>query len=106
MKKIIYYCVLVSTLIPACTTLTELQEHAGHYRRYQDYQSLNQVVNLIPLGADVKEVTRLLGKPIDNGFDIRYVLDSIGPNNCTVGAVFHLDENRKVDQKWLDEICE
>ena len=40
------------------------------------------------------------------GFDYRYLIDSVGPKGCVMGAVFHIDENGKIDQKWLDEICE
>jgi hypothetical protein len=40
------------------------------------------------------------------GFDLRYLLDSVGPNDCVVGAVFHYDDQGRIDQKWIGEICE
>jgi hypothetical protein len=64
------------------------------------------VVDLLPPGSDTARVKDILGEPIDMGFDYRYTLDSVGPTGCVVGAVFHIDEQGKIDQKWLDEICE
>ena len=40
------------------------------------------------------------------GFDYRYLVDSTGENGCVIGAVFHIGEEGKIDQKWVDEICE
>ena len=84
----------------------EIEMLGQHYQQHQDYESLNQVVNLIPLEADTAYVRSILGVPIDMGFDFRYLIDSVGANNCVIGAVFHIDENGKIDQKWIDEICE
>lgn len=58
------------------------------------------------LEVDTSYVKSILGEPIDMGFDYRYTVDSIGPNGCTVGAVFHIGEDGRIDQKWIDEICE
>lgn len=80
--------------------------HGKHYQSDQDYTSLAKVVELLELGTDTSTLRQILGEPIDMGFDYRYLLDSVGPQDCVVGAVFHIDENGKIDQKWLDEICE
>lgn len=58
------------------------------------------------LGVDTLFVKSILGEPISMGFDYRYLVDSVGPNGCSIGAVFHINEEGKIDQKWLDEICE
>ena len=58
------------------------------------------------LGVDTLFVKSILGEPINMGFDYRYLIDSVGQNGCTIGAVFHINEEGKIDQKWLDEICE
>ena len=73
---------------------------------HNDYESLSKVVELIASTVDTSYVQSILGEPIDMGFDYRYLVDSIGSNNCVIGAVFHIDENGQIDQKWIDEICE
>ncbi len=55
---------------------------------------------------DTSYVKAILGEPIDMGFDYKYLIDSTGPKGCAVGAVFHINENGNIDQKWIDEICE
>lgn len=100
-----FLTVSVAFLVISCGT-TALQRSGRHYQTYQDYASLWRVVEGIPLGSDTSYIRELLGTPIDMGFDYRYLLDSVGPNGCTLGAVFHLDDQGKVDQKWLNEICE
>lgn len=90
----------------ACAESNELLEWGKHYQKYRDYESLQKVVDGIALGVDTSMVRDVLGEPIDMGFDYRYTLDSVGPNGCTLGAVFHIDDQGKIDQKWLDEICE
>ena len=52
------------------------------------------------------QVKKILGKPIENGFDYRYLVDATGVNNCTIGAVFTIDLQRKITGRWVDEICE
>ena len=45
--------------------------------------------------------------PIDMAHDYRYLLDSIGPNGCVIGVVFHISyTNDKIDNKWIGGICE
>lgn len=58
------------------------------------------------LDVDTMYVKNILGEPIDMGFDYRYLVDSIGRNGCIIGAVFHINEFGKIDQEWIDEICE
>lgn len=72
----------------------------------QDYISLKTVMEGLETGVDKSRLQELLGEPIDMGFDYRYLLDSTGPEGCVVGAVFHLDSEGKVDDKWIGEICE
>ena len=86
--------------------LSELEKLGQHYQQNQDYKSLTKAVDLIELGADTAFIRSILGDPIDMGFDFRYLVDSAGPNGCVIGAVFHIDENGQIDQKWIDEICE
>lgn len=100
-------CVLLlSILFLGCSGKKPIMKLGEKYQATGDYQSLEKVVELIPLGADTSFVKSILGEPIDMGFDYRYLVDSIGPGGCVIGAVFHIDEQGKIDQKWLDEICE
>lgn len=89
-----------------CKPLSDLESYGQKYQQNQDYESLKQVLNLLELGVDTAQVKAILGEPIDMGFDYRYLIDSVGPNGCVIGAVFHIDEFGKIDQKWIDEICE
>lgn len=83
-----------------------LQKSGQHYQKYNDFNHLNRVVELMPKNADTAFVKSILGEPIDMGFDYRYLIDSVGPNGCVIGAVFHIGEDGKIDQKWVGEICE
>lgn len=97
---------LFISLLWHCKANSSLNAYGQSYQKDQDYQSLKQVVNLLELGIDTAEVKAILGEPIDMGFDYRYLIDSVGPNGCVIGAVFHIDATGKIDQKWIDEICE
>ena len=90
----------------ACHIPAALEKHGQHYQKNKDFHSLSKVVELVQLQVDTSVIRDLLGVPIDMGFDFRYLIDSIGPNGCVIGAVFHIDEWGKIDQKWIDEICE
>ncbi|GAB5555337.1 MAG: hypothetical protein Sapg2KO_49280 [Saprospiraceae bacterium] len=103
--KIITALLAISILTFACP-MSPIYIHGKNYQRDKDYASLAKVVELLELGTDTSKVRQILGEPIDMGFDFRYLLDSVGPQDCVVGAVFHIDEDGKIDQKWLDEICE
>jgi len=93
-------------LLFACVSLPVIEQYGKHYQKYHDYESLNKVVELVQLGQDTAYVKKLLGEPINMGFDFRYLIDSTSAKGCAIGAVFHIDEAGKIDQKWLDEICE
>jgi len=86
--------------------MTPIYKYGKHYQYHQDYESLAKVVEQLELRSDTSKVRQILGEPIDMGFDYRYLLDSVGPQGCVVGAVFHIDEEGKIDQKWIGEICE
>ena len=83
-----------------------LDKHAAHYREHQDAASLKEVVKLFPQGADTTQVLKLLGEPIDFGFDYRYLTEELSEDNCAMGAVFHIDEAGKIDDFWYGAICE
>lgn len=101
-----YNNILLLILVFCGCQMVEVQKFGNHYQQYKDYDSLKKAVDLIPLGEDTAYVKTILGTPIDMGFDYRYLIDSVGPNGCVIGAVFHIDDNGKIDQKWIDEICE
>lgn len=90
----------------ACKNTDPLKTAGKSYQTNKDYASLKMVLEGLEAGADKKQLKELLGEPIDMGFDYRYLLDSTGPEDCVVGAVFHLDGEGKVDDKWIGEICE
>lgn len=105
-QKISLITIFVLLTLPACQKMSEIERHAKHYQEHQDYFSLNQVVELMPAEVDTTYVRSLLGEPIDMGFDYRYLVDSVSPENCAVGAVFHLDEQGQIDDHWTGNICE
>jgi len=101
-----FILLLIAFFTSTCEQPTELQQLGQHYQQHQDVESLKKVVDLVKLGADTSFVRAILGTPIDMGFDYRYLVDSTGANGCAVGAVFHIDDEGKIDQKWVGEICE
>lgn len=107
MKNLIPIFIFSLLLCFACKTTSLLQQHGQHYQQHQDFNSLSKVVALLPPNSDTSTVKKLLGQPIDMGFDYRYLVDSTGENGCVLGAVFHIDsESGKIDQQWVGEICE
>jgi len=104
--KIALELMVICVLTITCNIQPGLRDYGLAYQQKGDYHSLRQVVDLLPSDADTALVRAILGAPIDMGFDYRYLIDSVGPNNCVIGAVFHINELGKIDQKWLDEICE
>lgn len=100
-----YVCIFCLLLL-SCNQDFAIIKHGKHYQKNQDYHSLNKVVELLAIGSDTAYVKNILGAGIDMGFDYRYLIDSVGPSGCVIGAVFHIDEEGKIDQKWIDEICE
>lgn len=103
--KILFSLLTLCILTFSCPR-DQIYYYGKNYQREQDSASLAKVVELLKLGSDTSIVREILGEPINMGFDYRYLLDSVGPNGCVVGAVFHIDDQGKIDQKWLDEICE
>ena len=88
----------------SCQNVTE--KFGAHYQNNKDIESLKKVVELIDIGTDTAIVRKILGEPIDFGFDYRYLSNTIGENGCPVGAVFGIDSNGKISSKNLIEICE
>ncbi|SHG73428.1 hypothetical protein SAMN05443549_10672 [Flavobacterium fluvii] len=93
-------------LVCGCAPKTEIAKYGQHYQKFNDYKSLAEAVKLMPTDISTSEVKKILGDPIDNGFDYRYLVDSTGVNNCPVGAVFNIDQKGKITNRWIDEICE
>ena len=106
MKKSFTFLFVILLIIGGCSSAKKLQKFGKRYQKHQDYESLARVVELIELDSDTAYVKKILGEPIDMGFDYRYLVDSIGEKGCVIGAVFHINEYGKIDQKWIDEICE
>jgi len=105
MKKISIYLFAIIFLI-GCSSKTEIEKLGKHFQKNNDYESLSKVVELMKSDADTAYVKQILGEPIDMGFDYRYLVDSLSPNGCAVGAVFHINKDGRIGQKWIDEICE
>ncbi len=79
----------------------------SRFQSERDAYSLARVVEAWPEAADTSLLRQVLGAPdADMGFDYRYLLDSVGPGGCVVGAVFHINEHGLVNQQWIGEICE
>lgn len=103
-KNIKYLCFFA--LVYGCAPKTEITKYGKHYQKFNDYKSLVEAVKLMPPNITTAEVKKILGEPIDNGFDYRYLVDSTGVNNCPVGAVFNIDQKGQITNRWIDEICE
>lgn len=97
---------LLAFFLISCDTTPTIEDYGQHFREHKDLESLQKVVGLLELNVDTSYVSSLLGEPIDMGFDYRYLIDSVSERNCSYGAVFHINEEGKIDDKWVDEICE
>lgn len=93
-------------IIASCRSEKDMMKWGNHYQKYNDYNSLNKALQLMPTHITTAQVKVILGEPIDNGFDYRYMVDSTGVNHCPVGAVFNIDSAGKITHWWIDEICE
>lgn len=93
-------------LMSGCYSEKAILKNGQAYQSQQEYRHLNKVVKSVRIGADTSFLKKVLGEPIDMGFDYRYLIDSTGLGGCVIGAVFHIDERGKIDQKWIGEICE
>ncbi len=85
---------------------SEIEKHAQHYQKHKDIESLQKTIDLIDIGVDTSYVTKILGEPIDFGFDYRYLTNKVGENGCPIGAVFGINESGKITSKSIFEICE
>lgn len=104
-KTYTYYLFLL-VLLSCCAPKAEIIKYGQHYKKHKDYKSLTKAVELMPETITTAQVKKIVGKPIDNGFDYGYLVDSTGVNNCTIGAVFNIDLQGKITHRWVDEICE
>jgi hypothetical protein len=98
--------IIIVALLTSCAPKNAIFEYGQHYQKNKDFKSLVKAVDLMPKDITTQQVKRILGEPIDNGFDYRYLVDSTGVNNCSVGAVFNIDNQGKITNRWIDEICE
>ena len=98
--------IIIVALLTSCAPKNTIFEYGKHYQKNKDFKSLVKAVELMPKDITTHQVKRILGEPIDNGFDYRYLVDSTGVNKCTVGAVFNIDTQGKITNRWIDEICE
>lgn len=89
-----------------CFACSSLKKQAECYRVFKDAYCLQLLVDQVKIGTDTADIRKLLGEPINFGFDFRYLVDQQGENGCSMGAVFHIDDNGKIDDKWYGEICE
>ena len=105
MKKHIN-CLFLLALFSGCAPKEDVVKYGQHYKKHQDFKSLVKAVELMPTAITTSQVKKILGEPIDNGFDYRFLTDSISPNKCPVGAVFNSDLQGKIIHRWVDEICE
>lgn len=93
-------------ILGSCSSEDDLASYGKAYQQTGAFAPLQKVVEQLPPGSDTARVKAILGEPIDMGFDYRYLVDSIGPKGCVIGAVFHIDDAGKIDQQWTGEICE
>ena len=105
MKKLIKYLIVLA-LFSGCASKEEVHKYGKQYQKHKDYKSLVKAVELMPTDVTTAQVKKILGEPIDNGFDYRFLTDSISPNKCPVGAVFNIDNKGIITHRWIDEICE
>jgi len=99
-----YFLWLIILILAACQS--DLQKHGEAYQKNSQLESLKKAVALLQTESDTAIIRKILGEPIDMGFDFRYLTEKTGKNGCVIGAVFHIDEHGKVDDRWIGEICE
>lgn len=111
MKTTLFALLLLA--ITGSESCSKLEKYGRCYQETLSEDCLQKVVDLMPLGVDSAYVRQILGEPIDFGFDFRYLVDEEAqspnpdlPFPCPRGAVFHIDDQGKIDDKWLGEICE
>ncbi len=77
-----------------------------HYQEHGDISSLKAAFKLVPKEADTVTLKKILGTPVNFGFDYRYYSDSIGPKGCPVAAVFWINDEGRVTEREIFEVCE
>ena len=101
MKKLLFSCLV---FVLACQS--DLSTYDQAYQKKGDLQSLEKAMAFLQTETDTATIRKILGEPIDMGFDFRYLTEKMGENGCVIGAVFHIDELGKIDDRWVGEICE
>lgn len=99
-------CILWLIVMVLVSCQSELSKYGQQYQQNGQLESLEKAVALLQTEADTAIIRKVLGEPIDMGFDFRYLTEKTGENGCVIGAVFHIDEYGKVDDRWIGEICE
>ena len=103
MKRIIPILII---LLGLWSCQSEVVKYGNQYQRNGQLASLEKAVALLQAETDTAVIRKILGTPIDMGFDFRYLTEKTGDNGCVIGAVFHIDGSGKVDDRWIGEICE
>ncbi len=99
-----YFLGLIIISLASCQS--DLSKYGQQYQKSGQLESLEKAVVLLQTETDTAVIRKILGEPIDMGFDFRYLTEKTGENGCVVGAVFHIDEYGKIDDRWIGEICE
>ena len=102
MVKYLWGCLIL--ILVSCQS--DLQKYGQQYQQNGQLKSLEKAVALLQTETDTAIIRKILGEPIDMGFDFRYLTEKNGENGCVIGAVFHINEYGKVDDRWIGEICE
>lgn len=103
MNKIIPIFILIIGIV-ACQS--DLEEYGQQYQKNGELATLKKAFPLLETETDTAIIKKILGEPIDMGFDFRYLTQKTGENGCVIGAVFHIDEHGRIDDRWMGEICE
>ncbi len=98
--------IVCATFALLCCSSNNIERYVKHYKQNNDIESLESVLDLIEVGCDTSYLRKILGEPINFGFDYRYITDTEGENGCPMGAVFWIDSLGKVSSKGILEICE
>lgn len=104
MKKKLFLPLITLFILLGCQS--DLQKYGQQYQKSGNLESLEKTVALLQTETDTAVLRKILGEPIDMGFDFRYLTEKTGENDCVIGAVFHIDEYGKIDDRWIGEICE
>jgi len=103
MSKIIQITILLFCFL-SCQS--GLEKYGQSYQKNGSLESLEKAMTFLQEETDTATIIKVLGTPIDMGFDFRYLTEKTGENGCAIGAVFHIDEMGNVDDRWVGEICE